>query len=202
MNTSKKCTECKTEKPIDDFGKQKANRDGLKLQCKRCNNLRSAAYKKTKSGLVANIYSSQLGSSRSRGHSVPKYTLGELRIWIFSKIEFGPLYQKWVESDYNKNLSPSIDRKDDKKGYSFDNIQLMTWGENKAKAEADMRSGKIKHGHRPQKTVIQYKLDGEELNKFVSAQDAKRQTGVSCGNLASCCRGERETAGGYRWRYE
>ena len=38
-------------------------------------------------------------------------------------------------------LAPSIDRKDDYKPYTFDNIQLTTWQQNKAKGHEDCKNG-------------------------------------------------------------
>lgn len=34
----KRCYKCKTEKPLDDFYKTKANSDGLDSKCKTCRN--------------------------------------------------------------------------------------------------------------------------------------------------------------------
>lgn len=36
---------------------------------------------------------------------------------------------------------------------------------------------------------------------YYSAMEAARQSGINRGNLSACCRGERKTAGGFRWRY-
>jgi hypothetical protein len=43
---------------------------------------------------------------------------------------FKVLYKNWVKSGYEKNFRPSVDRLDSTKGYSFDNIRLVTWKEN------------------------------------------------------------------------
>jgi hypothetical protein len=49
------------------------------------------------------------------------------------KNNFYELYNNWIDSGYKKSDKPSVDRIDDYKGYSFDNIQLMTWKENNKK---------------------------------------------------------------------
>ena len=36
---------------------------------------------------------------------------------------------------------------------------------------------------------------------YPSTMEVKRQLGFSQGNVSSCCRGERNTCGGYHWRY-
>ena len=53
------------------------------------------------------------------------------------------------------------------------------------------------------KVVIQLdKNTFQEINRFPSAGIASKQTGVSRGNINSCCRGQLKTAGSYIWRYE
>lgn len=43
---TKTCTYCNTTKPITDFGKHKACKDGLNPQCKQCNRERVSAYQR------------------------------------------------------------------------------------------------------------------------------------------------------------
>lgn len=52
------------------------------------------------------------------------------------------------------------------------------------------------------KEVEQYDLEGNYLASFYSAAEAERQTGVSIGNICSCCRGKRNTAGNFQWKYK
>ena len=41
-----------------------------------------------------------------------------------------------------------------------------------------------------------------ELDKtFDSMNEAKRQTNIDNGSISSCCRGNRNTAGGYHWEF-
>lgn len=49
-------------------------------------------------------------------------------------LAFMGVYAEWVENDFNEYYSPSIDRKDPKRGYALDNIQWMSTGENTEKA--------------------------------------------------------------------
>ena len=37
---------------------------------------------------------------------------------------------------------------------------------------------------------------------FLSTSQASKQTGISHRNIATCCRGERISAGGYKWKYK
>ena len=56
----------------------------------------------------------------------------------------------------------------------------------------------IKH----QRSVIQSTLDGIDIEEFNSIKEAHEKTGVSSGNIVSCCKGNRPNAGGYLWRYK
>ena len=96
----------------------------------------SKEYRRTKTGLINKIYCKQKESSKIRGHKPPEYDIKVFKIWFNANdLELG-IYDAWVESGYSKWLIPSVDRIDNKKGYTFDNIQLMTWGENFNKQSA------------------------------------------------------------------
>ncbi len=154
-------------------------------------------FAKTKIGVVANLYRHQVASSLQRGHSKPSYTRDELGEWLNIQDLFHHLHCKWVESDYNSLLTPSIDRIDDYLPYSFDNIQLMTWSENRAKYYDDVKSGK---NNKKSKAVTQYTKAGVLISNYHSLTEAQRRTGVPQSNIGACADGRRQTAGGYVWR--
>ena len=119
---------------------RKANKEKIAAQMKvyyEANKEKRAtykkAYKKTIDGLISKIYGQQKQSSKKRGHQPPTYSKELLHRWITAHVIFQELYDNWIASNYEKDLVPSVDRLDDSKGYSFDNIQLMTWKENNAK---------------------------------------------------------------------
>lgn len=100
-------------------------------------NQKAKEYRRTKNGLIIKIYNSQLRSSKKRNHEKPKYTLEELKKWFYKQHNFDELYINWVNSNYDKKLTPSCDRINNYKGYSFDNIRLVTWYENKNELNKD-----------------------------------------------------------------
>lgn len=51
------------------------------------------------------------------------------------------------------------------------------------------------------KKVGQYDKKDNLIKTYLSASEAARILGLSQGNISSCCRGERKTTGGYKWRY-
>ena len=79
---------------------------------------------------LTRVWMSQRHVSEKRGHQPPAYTKQELGEWIKSQPNFQELFDKYIESGFDSWLKPSVDRLDDNKGYSFDNIQLITWKEN------------------------------------------------------------------------
>lgn len=50
------------------------------------------------------------------------------------------------------------------------------------------------------KSVLQFDLNGNLLNKYISAEEAKRKTNIN--NIHGCCLGKHKTVGGYIWLYE
>lgn len=97
---------------------------------------------RTVHGLIYQIYKMQILSSIQREHDKPKYSYKEFTDWFKSQKDFKHLYSEWVKSNYNKMKRPSSDRIDNSKGYSLDNIQLVTFRENLINALHE-RKGKI-----------------------------------------------------------
>lgn len=50
------------------------------------------------------------------------------------------------------------------------------------------------------KPVLQYDLSGNFIKEYFSASEAQRLTKIN--KITACCRGERNKAGGYIWRYK
>ena len=50
--------------------------------------------------------------------------------------------------------------------------------------------------------LIQLTIFNEPVAEYYSTSQASRQTGISHRNIAVCCRGERISAGGYKWKYK
>ncbi len=199
---SKKCIQCNKTKDVSMYGKNKLFKNGVNSKCKECNNMRIREYRRTKIGVISKMYGSQKQRSKTRGHRPPEYTNVELREWLFSQTLFHELYSEWSASGYKQRLIPSVDRKCDDIHYCMSNIQLMTWGENKAKGHKDMRTGRLKCGVTSQTIVKQYTKKGVFITKYHSLMEAERQTGVNNGNISLCCSKKIKTAGGFKWEYD
>lgn len=54
--------------------------------------------------------------------------------------------------------------------------------------------------HPSSKTVAQYSRGGELIRTYDGLSEAARKTNINIGNISSCCRLKRKTAGGYIWK--
>ena len=154
---------------------------------------------RTKHGKMNSMYRSQKHNSKVRNHNMPEYTKEEFFEWL-DKNDFSVLYEYWVDSGFKKSLSPSVDRKDSNKGYSFSNIKLMTWEENGKRAYSERKNGKLKTQHRP---VLQFDLEFNFIAEYVSLREASRQTGAKVQNISLVCNNnQRRSTGGYIWKFK
>jgi hypothetical protein len=154
-------------------------------------------YQRTKRGLTKKIFQNQKVSCKRKNMSI-FYESDDFTNWCLSQRKFHKLFENWKANNYQKHLSPSIDRIDNYRGYSFDNIQLMTWEENQTKGYDDMRNGKANTAIK-RKAVIQLTTTNEEINRFISRSEASRKTGINCRHMGECCAGLLKTAGGFKW---
>lgn len=157
--------------------------------------------KVTKKQLASRIYAHQKEKSRQRGHQAPAYSRDELLAWMDNNPNFDNLYNRWARSGFKRNLAPSVDRLDNSKGYTFQNIELTSWDVNAKRAYRDMRTGTIVREYNAHRPVIVYNDQGEKLFETISMCGAQRRTGVNRGRIFKACR-EASAADGYTFRYK
>lgn len=162
----KRCSKCKEFKLLKEFSKNKNYKDGLNYTCKNCINKQQNKNRKIKEGLITIIYFGQKGSAKQRQMILPIYTKTELQEWLFNQDLFHKLYDDWVKNGYKKGLKPSVDRINDYKSYTLDNIQLMTFKENRIKGDNDRKNG---INNKKSKTVLQFDLNGDFIKEYYSA---------------------------------
>jgi hypothetical protein len=178
------CRKCEKRLPVTEYGSRKQSTDGLKNYCYEC---RRKEYRSI-DGLIKNLYLHQKQSSIRRNHHKPKYTYEELYIWVLSRHNFYILYSNWEKSGYKKDLIPSVDRINDDKGYSFDNIRLMTWEENNklGRTRRSKKFGCFKNG----------KL----IKIYNSLKDIKKEMNINKSNIIRSAKTNKR-AYGYNWSY-
>lgn len=125
----KLCYLCKQRKSKNEFHKHKIGSGGLSNICKKCKVIIDSRPRI----LASKMYSRQKQSSIRRGHPLPDYDRKWLTEWLMSRDNFKDMHTKWIESNMESSLKPSVDRINPLKPYTKDNIQLMTWGENDKK---------------------------------------------------------------------
>ena len=148
-------------------------------------------------GVIKKMYNGQLHRSKKIHNFNIGYSFEDFHAWVLSNGSFNKMYSDWVNSGYDTDKTISTDRINDYKGYTFDNIQLLTMYDNRTKAYEDMKNGV---NNKQSKAVIQYDMEGKKIKEYYSSRSASRETNIS--HITSCCNGNRKSAGGYKWSYK
>lgn len=161
-STTKVCKVCEKALPLFNFSINRSSKDGLQYRCRNCDNQyqkerrnknREAMveyHKKYRARNRDNLNfrlqallnaSRQRAALKGREHSITIEDLKELypkdgKCPVFGfELEFG-------DSGF-RETSPSIDRIDSTKGYTRDNIQIISWKSNRLKAYATVEDLEI-----------------------------------------------------------
>lgn len=181
----KKCFKCGKEKELSCFYKHRAMKDGHLNKCKDCtkgdvkSNSKKVGdkYDSSEQGVIRIIYKTQKRNQRFRGHGDLPYSKDELSKWMYDN-GYKDLYKKYISSGKVKDLKPSVDRIDDFKGYSLDNIKMVTWLDNREHQYSDIESGKGTSGKRC-KALLKLDKDNNIICEYVSYNSAQRDAGYS-----------------------
>ena len=174
------CNTCNTKKELSEFRNKEK-------RCKKCYYERNLNLERTKKGIVKRLYIDQ----KSRKDKKLYYSEQELFIWFWDQPNAEILYSNWVDSGYLKSQKPSVDRLDDYKGYSFDNIQLITWKENNKKPTPKKR-----------KKVLKYDLEMNFITEYKSLTEAANSINGHKSDICHVCKGKNKTSKGFIWRYK
>jgi hypothetical protein len=159
---TKHCNTCKEHKPLFEFTVNRKAKDGLQYKCRACdleyqkvrreNNKESILEysrkyqtKKRKDfnyrlQMLLNA-SKQRASIKNREHSLTLEDIKELYPEDGKCPVFG--FDLEFNSAGFRETSPSIDRIDSSKGYTRDNIQIISWKANRLKAYATVEDLEI-----------------------------------------------------------
>ena len=162
--------------------------------------------KRTEQGRLTKTYSRIKRDQSNKFNEFLSFSKGDLWDWIQSNYQekFSLLFKNYVDSDCNRYLNPSIDRIDDYKGYTFDNMQLITWHENNIKGRNSVKN-KEQCSEMAKKTwskkVYQCTIDGEIINEYTSTREASRHLDIDSSAISKCCRNGIKSYKNIVWRY-
>tara|TARA_R110002167_G_scaffold198805_5_gene401947 strand:+ start:5527 stop:5931 length:405 start_codon:yes stop_codon:yes gene_type:complete len=114
-------------------------------------NAHTFKYERTPNGFLMRKYRNM--KSRIEGVQKAKYHLykgkellpkEEFYEWSKNDPEFWRRFKLWEESDYERKLSPSVDRINSEKGYSLDNMEWIDHSENSRRGHASRYGLKLK----------------------------------------------------------
>ena len=227
MDGFKICSRCKKEKPMSEYYSTSPSR------CKSCVKETSAIFRQNLSGeskikymetrkrirqryktdfnkWLKQIYRAMRKRNIDKFNSELPFTEPEFEKWLEDNYgeKAKTMFKTYVDSDCDKYLKPSIDRIDDYKGYSFDNMQLLTWAENNEKGRQG-RKNKESCSRIAREVyaieVTQYDLSGQVVNVFQSVRDVERITGYSSTSIGRACRRTEKNircvSHGFIWKY-
>jgi hypothetical protein len=204
----KQCTWCKEIKGLSEFyySEKSAGRDNYYPQCIKCDNEKSKRDRKTKKGLIYEIYRHQ--KKRIKNDNVLYFTRDQFYEWFSQEKLFLELYNSWVNNNYNQDLKPACYKIDFDLPFRMDNIAIATSKQVADKYNEDIRTGKNHTiNNKTSKPVNQYTKDGifERRHHSIHAAERylqeknndKRQYNTS---ITACKNGRAKSAHGYIWK--
>lgn len=206
----KTCSHCKVEQPLAAFNNQATGEFGKRNECREC----VKRYGRSPHGLAIGIYADQKEKCVARGYMQPAYTVEDLESWLIAQPLFDSLYATWVQSEFDTNQRPSVDRLNDYVSYTLDNIQLLTREANNQKNYDSRMDGT---NNKQSLAVDMLDLNGKFIERFYSVSEAARRFNGVPSNIIGVIQ-KRQTrrkmpdgsyrikraataAYGHRWRY-
>ena len=152
---------------------------------------------------ITKIYGRMKRDNKNKFNIDLPFTKDEFKKWLDDnyKTEIRRMLTEYKNSNYIKSLCPSVDRIDDYKSYTFDNMQLITWKENNDKGRISLKNKKQCYEMAKRvwsKKVNQKELDGNVIATFNSTHDVEILLGYDSSLIARACR-VNKVSKGYKW---
>lgn len=115
--------------------------------------------------MIDDRYGSMKARMKNKWSLEMEFSKDEFYDWFISRDNFDELYFNWNMYDFRKNLAPSVDRIKDSIHYTFSNMQLLTWRQNKTKwsnGKVERRGGKSRKRY-----YVPIKVSDEELASII-----------------------------------
>lgn len=206
----KACSKCKQVKPFSEFQRQASHSSGYRSSCKKCTYAKTIDWNRSRRGIVTRMWHRQHHRSEFRGHPAPEYTREWLFDFVLNHEDFDSLYKEYVESGFDKYKIPSIDRVNDRVGYTKENIRLVSFADNMEHCWSAGRKSEFDNDGwdngtlKPHTPVVQLDLSGAFIAEHMSISEAARSIGSISGNskIPMVCQGKRKTHAGFKWAYK
>jgi hypothetical protein len=150
-------------------------------------------YRLTKKGIVRNIFC-HIKERCAKYNRELGFTSDQLLAWCINQEVFHKIYWDYLDAGFDKNLKPSIDRLDVFRGYTFDNIQITTYKDNRDKGDKE----KLILWGRP---IIKLDMNGVEIERYSSIKQAVDKTGLRQSLISAVISGKRNHTGNYKFIY-
>ena len=158
-------------------------------------------------------------SNLGRVKSLNYNRTGQERTLKVAKNRYGYLYVNLSNGGISKNYTihrlvavtflpnpenyNEINHKDENKENNC--VQNLEWCSRKFNCNFGTRnkraSEKKRNDPKRSKPVLAISKESGLIIEYPSIMEAERVTGVSCGHIVLCCKGNRKSAGGYIWQY-
>lgn len=144
-------------------------------------------YKINKKGLIYNSLTNREIKQSKTGSGCLKVNLSVNGV-THTKLVHRLVFKTFLD-DFDSNLEVShIDGS--KTNNHIENLELVTKTQN------------MRHASKIGKSVIQYDLHGNTVNKYKSAAAAAKKLELNSRSISSCCNGEIENYNGFQWMCE
>lgn len=141
----KKCVTCKRSKKLHLFNSSRNCKDGKANRCRSCEKKRDNNYRRTARGAASKLLKSIKQRCIKKGFKPPEITIND----IMDRLENGKCevtgrrFDVAYKSKYFYNpFTISVDRIDNSKGYSKDNIRYVMYWVNAARGIYDIEDFK------------------------------------------------------------
>lgn len=136
----KTCTHCQKSLPVDSFYRDWRGKYDVRAKCKGCFIKKSnESSRKTPEAFLGKCYSQmkyrvegRTGGERNNRYYLGKELLPREQFMVFGldSMKFRKLHKEYVQSGFQRELCPSVDRIDSTKGYVLNNVRWLTTKEN------------------------------------------------------------------------
>jgi hypothetical protein len=168
---------------------------GLDYDSKDYYNKYSKRYRKTPEGYLKKLYHAMRDRNRKKGFGDLPFTLKDFVNKYSKHYDFIGLFENYKSNDFNKLYAPSIDRINPNLGYFYENMQFISWKDNKEKGRSEIKLTKCV-------PIDMYDFKtGEFLMSFGSVRDAAFYTKLQQGNITRNLKGQRNKVGSYNFKY-